>query len=67
METKVYLVNITYRDFDSNPKYWSDEQFMNEAEEQGSVYTLKGFENAFNDEQILEIDSYIRFITTFAL
>ena len=30
----------------------SDEEFMDISEEQGRVYTLKGFERAFNHEDI---------------
>jgi hypothetical protein len=64
METKVYLIDTYNYDFDTNPTDWSDEQFMNEAESQGTVYSLKGFEDAFNNEQISEINMFIRFITT---
>ena len=50
MEFRVYLVN--YR-LNSDEFNWSkgeptDEQFMNEAELQGTVFTLEGFVDTFN-------------------
>ena len=41
----------------------SDEEFMDVAEEQGLVYTLKGFEWDFNNENISDM-WYIRIIKT---
>lgn len=41
----------------------SDEEFMEVSEEQGLVYTLKGFEWDFNNENISDM-WYIRIIKT---
>ena len=65
MEYIVYVIN---------PMMWegattrfimslSDEEFMDVAEEQGLVYTLKGFEWDFNNENISDM-WYIRIIKT---
>lgn len=65
MEYTVYAIN---------PMMWegattrfvmslSDEEFMDVAEEQGLVYTLKGFEWDFNNENISDT-WYIRIIKT---
>ncbi len=41
----------------------TDEQFMEMAEDEGGVYTLRGFEWAFNNEaEIYSNLQYIRFI-----
>jgi hypothetical protein len=59
IETRVYIVSQ-----DSNNLFdgdFSDEKFMGIAEEQGTVYTLKGFQEAFNNLDI-NISSVIRII-----
>lgn len=51
METKVYVVDTTQEITDEN--YFGYEiSFMNEAERQGNVYSLKGFQDAFNNDKI---------------
>lgn len=62
METKVYVVNTNDYEFDDSPRTWDDEKFMTEAEKQGSVYSLKGFQEAFNDEEINSAVDIIRII-----
>jgi len=63
-EPRVYVIDV----YDSkNDDYkgsddYTDEEFMNLAEEQGTVYTLKGFQNAFNYEEIIDTNKYIRII-----
>lgn len=64
MEHRIYLINPRTEDFnlESIPtclielyyriKDLTDDEFMDIAEEQGHVYTLKGFEQAFNNEDI---------------
>lgn len=46
---KVYLINVD--DFQSciDPLDLSYEDFMTEAERQGTVYSLEGFVNSFNN------------------
>ena len=59
IEIRVYIVSQ-----DSNKLFdrdFSDEKFMEIAEEQGMVYTLKGFQEAFNNLDI-NISSVIRII-----
>lgn len=40
----------------------SDAEFMRRAEDAGNVYSLKGFENDFNDNYFYRDNTYIRFI-----
>ena len=58
METRVYVIFI-----ESSEEHFhldNDEWFMNKAEEQGTVYTLFGFQNAINSGQLyLGDESYI--------
>ena len=60
-ETRVYVIDT----FNVKERNWNDltnEEFMNLAEEDGNVYTLQGFQEAFNSQDInTEID-VIRFI-----
>ena len=52
MKTRVYAIDLY--ELDTEIPVWDldDEQFMDLAEQQGKVWTLQGFENAFNNEQI---------------
>ena len=60
-ETRVYVIDT----FNVRERNWNDltnEEFINLAEEDGNVYTLQGFQEAFNSQDInIEID-VIRFI-----
>ncbi|HSE99816.1 MAG TPA: hypothetical protein VLA48_02880 [Nitrososphaeraceae archaeon] len=65
-EIKVYLINIglTIDGVTDEDYLLDDELFMNEAERQGSVFSIEGFTREFNSD-VLEISnsqSYIRFI-----
>lgn len=62
METRVYVVNVENYEFNDSPRSWDDERFMSEAEIQGGVYTLNGFQEAFNDETVNSSVEFIRFI-----
>lgn len=62
METRVYVIDTFDFDIDVVPTSWDDERFMSEAEIQGSVYTLNGFQEAFNDETVNSSVEFIRFI-----
>ena len=46
-EIKVYVVDVQNFSFDTFAIHWTDEKFISEAEIQGSVYSLKKFQNAF--------------------
>ena len=61
-ETRVYVVDAINYDFDTLPDTWEEEVFMSEAEIQGTVYTLQGFQHAHNNSEIDVADCYIRFI-----
>lgn len=60
-ETRVYVIDTSETE-ETNLNEISDEQFMDIAEEQGSVYTLKAFETAFNRESVYTGLDFIRFI-----
>jgi hypothetical protein len=70
---KVYLINtknLTEEDTDlvmkNKSKFLSnlsDEEFMEIAKRSGDVYTERGFENAYNHDELFDFsNSYIRFI-----
>ena len=52
MKTRVYAIDLY--ELDTEIPVWdlNDEEFIDMAEQQGKVWTLQGFENAFNNEQI---------------
>ena len=52
MKTRVYAIDLY--ELDTEIPVWdlNDEEFMDMAEQQGKVWTLDGFEKAFNNEQI---------------
>ena len=60
VEIRVYVVNLNDNDFDGDNT--TDEEFMTLAEENGRVYTLDGFQEAFNFEEINSGIDVIRFI-----
>ena len=55
-EMRVYVLDVSLMG------NYTDEEFIEKAENYGSVYTLKGFENAFNNEELSTVVDYIRFI-----
>ena len=62
-ETRIYLVDISDMEFEDDiPTSWSDEKFMTEAEKQGGIYSVNGYQKAFNDDNINQTSSYVRFI-----
>ena len=67
-ELRVYVINIDEIDFENEMPVNTtvsqtlDEKFMNIAEKQGGVYTIQGFQNAFNEEKINTAVDVIRFI-----
>jgi hypothetical protein len=52
MKTRVYAIDLY--ELDTEIPVWDldDDNFMDLAEQQGKVWTLQGFEKAFNNEQI---------------
>ena len=67
-ELRVYVINIEDVDFETQMpvnttiEELSDKDFIEIAEEQGLVYTLNGFTQAFNNENINSSTGIIRFI-----
>ena len=61
VEIRVYVIDQNVSDVYVNSK--TDEEFMEIAEEQGRVYTLDGFQEAFNLEEVNSSIDVIRFIT----
>ena len=61
-EIKVYLVDLTKIEYNTSPRYWDDEQFITVAEEQGSVYSLEGFQNAYNNDENNQNNTLLRII-----
>lgn len=59
-EIRVYSININ--EIDDNIDKYSNDKFIDIAEKLGTVYSLQGFENAFNYEYINTGTDYIRFI-----
>ena len=60
-EFRVYVVDV-HSDTDELIPLLSDEEFMNVAERNGTVYTLKGFQHAFNNDLINSSEEFIRII-----
>ena len=60
-ETKVYVVDTTQEIKVDN--YFDDlNSFMYVSEKQGNVYSLQGFQNAFNNEEINSNTDLIKLI-----
>lgn len=57
-ELKVYLIPVD----DKGPDDYTDEEYIKIAEEAGTVYSLKGLQDAFNYTETISLDSYIRII-----
>jgi len=62
MSKKVYVVNVDNIPDGKTHKDLTDEEFMNYAEFEGTVYSLKGFENAINQDDFDSVNSVIRII-----
>jgi len=61
-EKRFYLVNVN-NTVDLIDEYkLSDEDFMSEAERQGTVYTQDSFVEAFNDNYVSADTQYLRII-----
>lgn len=62
IEKRVYLINMDLVENDFLFYSATDEQIKNIAEEQGTVYSLNGFKNVFNNDEINFFNSFIRII-----
>lgn len=47
---RVYVIDTT--NLDKGFEEMSQEEFMTESERQGRVYSIKGFQRAFNEEEV---------------
>lgn len=61
METRVYGIELNEIG-ETNIRKLSNEEFMELAESQGNVWSLKGFEKNFNEETINQNNLIIRFV-----
>ena len=61
METKVYGIELDEIG-KTNVRKLSDEEFMELAESQGNVWSLKGFEADFNNDYLNQNNLFIRFV-----
>ena len=59
VEIRVYVLETSKYD---QALLWKNKMFMRIAEEDGRVYTLEGFQRAFNEEEINTSIDVIRFI-----
>lgn len=62
-ETRVYVINTDIQRSSIFYKRMTDEEFMDEAEFQGTVYSLEGFVTAFNNEEVNTDTDVIKTIT----
>lgn len=59
-EIRVYVLDIDT--VETYEMYMSDEKFMELAENKGTVYSLKYFQSAFNDELVNTSTDLIRIV-----
>jgi hypothetical protein len=62
-QTRVYVINTDIQRSSIFYKRMTDEEFMDEAELQGTVYSLEGFVEAFNNEEVDTNSDVIKTIT----
>jgi hypothetical protein len=62
MSKKVYVVNVENIPDGKTYKDLTDDEFMSYAEYEGTIYSLRGFENAVNQDDFDSVNSVIRII-----
>lgn len=65
METRIFVVNLDLLNEHQNARgymHLTDEEFMSLSEEQGSTYSVAGFQEAFNNNFISTENCVIRVI-----
>jgi hypothetical protein len=62
-EIRVYVLDCQDISIDKGFTELTEKEWMDECERQGRVYTLEGFQRAFNEEEIHSSIDVIRFIT----
>lgn len=63
-EIRVYGINPDDLELDRSIRDLDDQSFMDLAEDQGLVWSLAGFQEDFNDDQLSSGSIFIRFIIT---
>lgn len=63
VETRVYALDTQDISIDKGFEELSEEEWITECERQGRVYTLQGFQRAFNEEEINTNLDVIKFIS----
>lgn len=61
-EWLVYIINIHNNDTNKYYRNMTDDEFIDEAESYGNIYTLSGFQEAFNTEKVYTRDEVIRIL-----
>ena len=54
---KIYLIHdrqVPWGKYKQCPTKWTDKQFIEFAEQEGSVYTIEGFQNQWHDGELFE-------------
>lgn len=62
---KVYIINtkmLTEEDATLDLNSLSDSQFISITIKSGDAYSIRGFENAYNQDDFDHVNTYIRFI-----
>lgn len=62
IETRVYCLDCQDISIDKGFAELTEEEWITECERQGRVYSLQGFQRAFNEEEINSAINVIRFI-----
>ena len=56
---RVYLIDdrqVDYQEVGASPRKWTDEEFIEFAEHEGTVYSLEGFQNQWHNGELFELD-----------
>ena len=54
---RIYLIDdrqVDYQELDASPRHWTDEEFIEFAEGEGTVYSLEGFQKQWNTNQLID-------------
>ena len=56
---RIYLIDdrqVDYQQVGASPRKWTDEEFIEFAENEGTVYSLEGFQNQWHNGELFELD-----------
>jgi|TARA_S200002703_G_scaffold146579_1_gene141720 hypothetical protein len=56
---RIYLIDdrqVDYQQVGASPRKWTDEEFIEFAESEGTVYSLDGFQNQWHNGELFELD-----------